>query len=458
MQPVIWWIRRDLRIQQNPTLKAAVETGLPVIPVFILDDWLLQNSAQKRLLFLTDGLKSLEVSLKELGSGLVIRQGNPLVELRRLVSETNARIIFAEEDFTSYARERDAEVAAELLIRFVSGRTVLHPSLVIKNDGTPYTVFTPFSKTWKNFYQPSEIHSSKLEGFPPTVLPVSLPKPETESMSEFPAGELEARTRLDSFLDGHVSAYQDARNRMDIHGTSQLSPYLCFGMVSPAFAVSSVMKFSTYPGAETWLNELIWREFYQSILYHFPNVQNEAFISKLRNIQWRNSPGDLTAWKDGLTGYPIVDAAMRQLKATGWMHNRARMIAASFLTKDLLINWQEGERWFMRQLVDGDIAANNGGWQWSAGTGTDAAPYFRIFNPILQSKKFDPVGAYIRNWVPELSPVPDDWIHEPWMMPLLLQMSIGVKIGNTYPFPIIDHSLVKERTLAAYKHSQNMAG
>jgi deoxyribodipyrimidine photo-lyase len=202
------------------------------------------------------------------------------------------------------------------------------------------------------------------------------------------------------------------------------------------------------------LNEIIWREFYQSILYHFPFVQEQAFNPRLRNIAWRNAPADFQAWKDGLTGYPVVDAAMRQLMATGWMHNRARMITASFLTKDLLINWQEGERWFMRQLVDGDSAANNGGWQWTAGTGTDAAPYFRIFNPVLQSKKFDPNGSYIRRWVPELQAVPDEWIHEPWKMPDLLQHNIGLRIGSDYPIPIVEHGIAKERTMAAYKASQ----
>ncbi|WP_322509387.1 FAD-binding domain-containing protein, partial [Anaerolinea sp.] len=206
-------------------------------------------------------------------------------------------------------------------------------------------------------------------------------------------------------------------------------------------------------GYEAWLNELIWREFYISILYHYPHVLAMAFNPALRAIEWRDAPSELQAWKEGKTGYPVVDAAMRQLKATGWMHNRARMIVASFLTKDLLINWQEGEQWFMQNLVDGDPAANNGGWQWTAGVGTDAAPYFRIFNPVLQSAKFDPQGRYIKTWVPELTSVPPEFIHAPWTMPLSLQISLGVRIGRDYPAPMVNHQEVRDRVLQAYRTS-----
>ena len=207
-------------------------------------------------------------------------------------------------------------------------------------------------------------------------------------------------------------------------------------------------------GAQTWLNELIWREFFISILFHFPNVMKESFRPELRQISWRNNEVEFLAWKEGQTGYPIVDAAMRQLAKTGWMHNRARMIVASFLVKDLLINWRWGERWFMQMLVDGDPAANNGGWQWSAGTGTDAAPYFRIFNPVLQGKKFDPQGDYVRQWVPELANLPPKFIHNPWEMPHQLQIQFNVLLGVEYPFPIVDHTLARERTLEAYQHAK----
>jgi deoxyribodipyrimidine photo-lyase len=202
--------------------------------------------------------------------------------------------------------------------------------------------------------------------------------------------------------------------------------------------------------AESWLNELIWREFYISILNYFPEVLKASFRKDLRNIRWRDAPEDLRTWQDGMTGYPVVDAGMRQLKKTGWMHNRARMITASFLVKDLLINWQDGEAWFMKNLIDGDSATNNGGWQWTSGVGTDAAPYFRIFNPVLQGEKFDPNGDYVRMWIPELSVVPDDFIHKPWQMSEAQQRNLGIQIGKDYPLPMVEHATVKSRTLAAY--------
>jgi deoxyribodipyrimidine photo-lyase len=252
---------------------------------------------------------------------------------------------------------------------------------------------------------------------------------------------------------------------MDLHGTSALSPYLRFGVLSSRQAVlaahHALQPAAGNPdqkGAQTWLNELIWREFFISILHNYPEVRQQSFRENLRNIKWRNDPDEFLAWKEGMTGYPIVDAAMRQLLHTGWMHNRARMIVASFLVKDLLIDWRWGERWFMQQLIDGDPAANNGGWQWSAGTGTDAAPYFRIFNPILQSKKFDPQGDYIRRWVPELSALPTPQIHVPWEMNDSQQKEFDVKVGKSYPEPIVDHRFARERTLEAYKIAKDSGG
>lgn len=454
MTPVLWWIRRDLRINTNSTLKSALKNGNAVIPVFILDDRLLNTPATNRERFLFSGLQELKLQLQEKGSGLVIRRGNPVAELQRLVQETGARMIFAEEDYSPFARLRDALVANELPLQLVTGLTVFHPASILKPDGSPYTVFTPYSKTWKSLPQVDLEVLSIPDNLPAVDLPRSEPIPEFTPLAGFPAGEIEASHRLEDFLQNRVANYHDDRNRMDLDGTSTLSPYLRFGMISAAFVVKQIRSFNGQQGVQTWLNEIIWREFYQSILYHFPHVQHQAFNPKLRNIAWRDAPEDFQAWKDGRTGFPVVDAAMRQLMATGWMHNRARMITASFLTKDLLINWQEGERWFMQQLVDGDTSANNGGWQWTAGTGTDAAPYFRIFNPVLQSKKFDPNGTYIRRWVPELEAVPNEWIHEPWKMPESLQLSTGMRIDMTYPAPIVEHGIVKDRTLAAYKANQ----
>jgi deoxyribodipyrimidine photo-lyase len=262
---------------------------------------------------------------------------------------------------------------------------------------------------------------------------------------------------LAAFVADGITTYGALRNRMDLDGTSQLSPYMRFGLLSPRQAAVAAIAAraaahddTARAGATTWLNELIWREFYIHILYHFPHVAETSFRPTLRDIPWRNDPDEFEAWCAGQTGYPVVDAAMRQLRTSGWMPNRARMIVASFLVKDLLIDWRWGERWFMQHLVDGDPAANNGGWQWTAGTGTDAAPYFRIFNPITQGYKFDPDGEYVRRWVPELAGVVGAAVHEPGQLTPLEQRAAGVVIGQDYPFPIVDHRIARDRTLAAF--------
>ncbi len=452
----IWWIRRDLRLEDNPALTAALEPGTGVLPVFILDQHLLSKPAAPRQAFLFDGLRALDDSLRRLGSGLILRQGDPLRELILLVAESGAQRIYAEEDYSPYAVRRDAAVSRALDLHLVHGLGVHPPAAVVRPDGKPYTVFTPFSRTWKALPFSSALLSAPA-GLPPLPRLASLPLPQTPNPSIFPAGEREARRRLQIFISGPIGVYGEGRNRLDLDGTSALSPYLRFGMLSARQAVSAALHaIQSAPnalsreGAATWLNELIWREFFQSILYHFPGVLRSAFRPGMRAIPWRDQTRDLQAWQSGLTGYPVVDAGMRQLAATGWMHNRARMITASFLVKHLLINWQEGERWFMQNLVDGDPAANNGGWQWVAGTGTDAAPYFRIFNPILQGQKFDPHGDYVRQWVPELAAVPSQYIHTPWQMPPTEQQACRVVIGKDYPAPIVEHETARRRALDAY--------
>ncbi|GAB4569611.1 MAG: deoxyribodipyrimidine photo-lyase [Anaerolineae bacterium] len=464
---ILWWVRRDLRLHDNPTLHAALHAGGTVIPVFVLDPALMASpySGEKRMAFLLEGLRVLDADLRSRGSRLIVRAGRPEQALRKLVAETSAGVIFAEADYSPYAVARDRRVSAILPVKFVDGLTVYPPGAVVKGDGTPYTVFTPFSKAWKALGLPSsaEVLPAPESLTPPPVALESVPLPDRPQLADgvpFAPGEAAARQRLEAFTAGDrppVYAYADQRNRMDLAGTSGLSPYLRFGMLSAREAAArAVACMERAPdeqgrkGAETWLNELIWREFYVHILAHFPDVRRESFRENLRAIPWDNSPAAFVAWQAGATGYPVVDAAMRQLQATGWMHNRARMIVASFLTKDLLIDWRWGERHFMQHLIDGDPAANNGGWQWSAGTGTDAAPYFRIFNPITQGKKFDPDGAFVRRWVPELARVPDQYIHEPWKMPVAEQEATGCRIGVDYPAPMVDHQLARQRTLEAY--------
>ena len=440
----IWWIRRDLRLKDNPALHSALEVG-DVIPVFIIDPAFSTQSPRRRS-FLYEGLSSLNKNLQMRGSYLVIRTGKPVNVLRQLIQETHATAIFTEEDYTPYARKRDSQIASQLPLQLILGQTVHHPEFVKKADGKPYTIYTPYSKIWKSFLQEIKIIPAPKNINTPAGIQ-SDPIPAFESNPLFPAGEAEALKRLKDFASKRIFAYDEARNRMDLDGTSSLSPYLRFGMLGLRQAVSAARQASAESrGAEVWLNELIWREFYIQILYHFPHVSQNAFNASLANIPWRNNESEFSAWKNGLTGMPIVDAAMRQLKKTGWMHNRARMIVASFLVKDLLIDWRWGEAWFMENLLDGDLAANNGGWQWTAGTGTDAAPYFRIFNPVLQSAKFDPDGNYIRKWVPELSGLNAKGIHTPW--------GFDIKIPGYPERPIVDRGIVKERTLKAYSISK----
>ncbi|MBN1921872.1 MAG: deoxyribodipyrimidine photo-lyase [Anaerolineae bacterium] len=467
MEKGIWWIRRDLRLSDNETLSAALRNAEQVLPVFILDPALLQSPymSERRLTFLLGGLSALDTDLRARGSALIVRQGRPVEVLTELQAETGAEAIFAEADVSPYARRRDAEVVSRLALRLHGGLTIMPPNAVHRQDGAPYTVFTPFSRAWKSLSQPTldELESAPARiPTPPGITGICLEsenlKPVNTGASEFPPGEKEAQQRLERFMEHAVCAYATDRDRMDRDGTSKLSPYLRFGMLSARQAAATVIEARRHSrrcddvrGAETWLNEILWREFYSAILYHFPHVRQGSFRPAFDAIRWRNDPEEFRAWQEGRTGYPVVDAAMRQLHATGWMHNRARMIVASFLTKDLLIDWRWGERYFMEQLLDGDPASNNGGWQWAAGTGTDAAPYFRIFNPVLQGEKFDPDGATIRRWVPELQRAPAADIHRPWTMSEELQREIGCMIGRDYPTPIVDHSMARERTLAAYK-------
>ena len=463
-------MRRDLRLTDNQALTAALAHADHVIPVFVLDPTLLNSPCvgPKRVAFLLGGLRALDADLRARGSRLIVRQGSPWEELSTLLTESSAETIFAEEDFSPYARKRDSGVAEHLPLRLVGGPIVHPPGTVLKTDGTPYTVFTPFRRRWQSLPSPhvsAILPAPDRLSKPPEVGSLPIPtEPALPQAVPFPPGGAEAQRHLRAFAGGGnppIYGYAELRDRLDVDGTSQLSPYLRFGMLSARqAAVAALDAITSAPdakareGAETWLSELIWREFYVHILHHFPHVLLQSFRANLRAIPWENDEEDFAAWCEGRTSYPVVDAAMRQLAESGWMHNRARMIVASFLVKDLLVDWRWGERHFMQHLVDGDPASNNGGWQWTAGTGTDAAPYFRIFNPVLQGKKHDPQGAYVRRWVPELARVPDKFLHQPWKMPLEVQKQAGCIIGQDYPAPIVDHAWARERTLAAYAQAR----
>ncbi len=470
MGPAIWWVRRDLRLTDNQALASALRQGGAVLPVFVVDPVLLNSPyvGERRAAFLFGGLRELANALAERGGRLIVRHGNPAEVLAALCQESDASAVYAERDYSPFATARDARVAATLPapLHLTDGLMVREPSATLKDDGTPYIVYTPYSRRWRSHppVQRSDIlpapHTLKTPaGIASDALP-GKPEYEVTGSTNFVPGEQEAMRRLRAFVTGFdapIYGYANDRHRPDLDGTSQLSPYLRFGMLSPRMAalaayeaIDNAPSGDARKGADTWLSELIWREFYISILHHFPYVRRGSFRPEYDAIDWVNDEAHFAAWRAGQTGYPIVDAAMRQLAATGWMHNRTRMVVASFLVKDLLIDWRWGERWFMQQLLDGDPAANNGGWQWTAGTGTDAAPYFRVFNPVSQGQKFDPDGAYVRRWVPELQSVPAGFIHEPWKMPRSDQVRAGCRIGDDYPAPIIDHAAARERVLAAY--------
>jgi deoxyribodipyrimidine photo-lyase len=447
MKTALWWIRRDVRLEHNVALARARTSAERVVPVFVLDPALLSSPyfSEKRFAFLVGGLRELDASLRERGSRLIVRRGTPARVLPRLVRETKAEAIYCEQDVSPYARARDQGLARSLPLQGVWGVSYLSPKQALKSDGAPYTQFTAFRRTWRR--EAAEESFSILRA--PRNLPGvgdlgSEPLPEPKSSLGFPPGEKAAGRALSRFLK-RIDSYRDDRNRLDREGTSKLSPYLRFGMISPHRVVRAALEAidhapsnSAKKSAETWLSELVWREFYISILYHFPQARRESFRPEGRFMAWRDDEEGFAAWCAGETGYPVVDAGMRELASTGFLHNRARMIAASFLTKHLLIDWRRGERWFMQRLVDGDPAANNGGWQWTAGTGTDAAPYFRIFNPVLQGKRFDPEGRYLKTFLPGLEERPGAEIHEPLR-------------------PIVSHTKARVRALSAFREAKERA-
>ncbi|NJK79038.1 MAG: deoxyribodipyrimidine photo-lyase [Chloroflexaceae bacterium] len=485
MTAILHWFRRDLRLYDNTALAAAArESGGEVIPVFVLDDTLLHANGRftgaARVRFLLQSLAYLAEVLQARGSALVVRCGDPRHELPQLVRATGARAVFWNRDYSPYARRRDKAVAEALAainvpVQQFKDAVIWDLDEIVTKAGTPYTVYTPYSRQWFHRTETEGVHCADVPQFnlPASVLPTSEPLPTLEELGlqtdqdVLPGGEHHAQALLQQFIDlrytHNITHYGSQRDILALPATSRMSAHLRLGTISPRACVRAAQdaeatrRNSAQPddrdqknGVRAWIGELAWRDFYAQILAHFPHVLRGAFKQQYDALAWDNNDQLFAAWKAGQTGYPIVDAAMRQLQREAWMHNRARMIVASFLTKDLLIDWRRGERHFMQLLVDGDPASNNGGWQWVAGTGTDAQPYFRIFNPVSQGKQYDAAGAYVRTYVPELQNVPDAYIHEPWTMPAPLQEEIGVRIGKDYPAPIVTHAEQRQRALDMY--------
>ncbi len=478
MTPAIVWFRQDLRLRDNPALKAAAERGGPIIPVYILDDlgdgrWAMGGASRW---WLHHSLASLGESLRERGSRLVVARGDSLKELVRLVAATGSGAVYWNRRYEPAVIARDKGIKAELTrsgvdARSFNGSLLFEPHTIANKQGGPFQVFTPF---WRHcLEQPvavplvlkSDTFGRSLDSWPD-----SIPLPELGLLPSvrwdagiagtWEPGEAGAARRLKHFVSTSLEPYDEQRNRPDLDGTSMLSPFLHFGELSPRQAWAAVNSLSTesgvFPpsaGAEVFLREIGWREFAHHLLFHFPTTPESPLRPDFRRFAWAKDPGGLMlkAWTKGKTGYPIVDAGMRQLWTTGWMHNRVRMIVASFLVKHLRIAWPEGAGWFWNTLVDADLASNTLGWQWSAGCGADAAPYFRIFAPVTQGLKFDPDGHYVRRWVPELGGLSPKHIHAPWEAPSEVLAGAGVRLGETYPKPIVDHAAARAAALGAFK-------
>ena len=460
------WFRRDLRLSDHPALAAALRDHEHVVPVFCLDDRLLtgRHASGPRTQFLLECLQDLDTNLQKRGAHLVVRHQRPEQALPELTRETNADAVYFTRDITPFARTRGHEVHAALTAAGITEHAL--PGLTVADDvttirtksksGAPYSVFSPFYKRWLDLPRRKVIP-------PPTTIPTPqvldhTPIPTLNSLglhqeltTPQPGGESKAAARLAWFLNGPINHYADLHDTPGTDGTSKLSAYLHFGCISPRTIEAAL---PSNPSAEAFHRQLCWRDFYHHVQFHHPETAHTEFQERYRGtLTWTQDEGDrlLTAWQQGQTGYPLVDAAMRQLLREGWMHNRARLLTGSFLTKHLGIDWRQGEAWFMRLLLDGDQANNNGNWQWIASVGVDPQPVFRrLYNPTLHLKRYDPEGTYVRKYVPELRKVPTPYLPEPWTMPTPLQHASNCHIGKDYPAPIIDLPTARNQALSRY--------
>ncbi len=470
LAPSILWFRNDLRFSDNRALVAAIKAGGPLVPVFIWDPgaygaWA-PGGASKWWLHQT--LADLTDALGRLQGGLVLREGHSLEVLRDLVEETGAKRIYWNRRYESPLRELDVRIQQELGAAGVEVMTynsalLNEPQEVSTKAGRPYRVYTPYfnEAVGHRVQAPVEPDLGALSF--PKRLPRSEPLEHLGLMpavpwyggfeAEWEPSEAGALKQLERFLDEAVDGYAEGRDRPGDEGTSRLSPYLHWGQIGPrqiVHALAARCDRSSFAGADVFLKEIYWREFAYHVLYHFPKTPDAPLKPEYADFPWQADTEQLRRWQRGQTGYPIVDAGMRQLWQTGWMHNRVRMIVASLLVKHLLQDWKDGAKWFWDTLVDADLANNTLGWQWIGGCGADAAPYFRVFNPILQGQKFDGNGDYVRRYVPELAKLPTQYLHAPWQAPCAVLESAGVVMGRTYPDPVIDHAAGRARALAAF--------
>ncbi|MEO1205769.1 MAG: deoxyribodipyrimidine photo-lyase [Pseudomonadota bacterium] len=470
--PTVVWFHNALRLADHPALSSAVENAGPVVPIFVLDDegdWAIGSASRW---WLHHSLKSLSADLKERGVDLILRRGKPIDVLCELANETGAAAVHFTRNYEPGGGTRERELKEALDEKSIAckryrGRLLMDPEDIRTQAGDVYKVYTPF---WRSLASQVEIGKAipapkKLKPYDGKLTSDKLndwslcpTDPNwAESWSDlWTPGEAGAHDRLDDFLENALEGYDKERNRPDHKGTSRLSPHLHFGEISPqalwrATTVRNGDVAKLDADRETFLKEVVWREFSAHLLFHFEHLPDSAFKEKFNDFPWQSDDAALKAWQRGKTGYPIVDAGMRELYATGWMHNRVRMITASFLIKHLLIPWQEGEKWFWDTLVDADLASNSASWQWVAGSGADASPYFRIFNPITQGQKFDPNGDYVRKWVPEIVGLPTKVLHAPFEADAETLKKAGVVLGETYPDAIVNHSKARQRALDGYE-------
>jgi len=466
--PLIFWFRRDLRLDDNRGLHQALHSGQPVLPLFILDPRLQRGTwySRNRMAWLLRALGALAARLRTVGGRLLVLEGEAEAVLAAITREAGASALYFNRDYSPFARRRDARVAQSLGIAQYSfdDNLLVPPPALHTADGKPYKAFTPFYRRWQS------LEKSRAQAFPRPPAPFydisrwqapgAIQRAWAAAQPHVPlpaADEGSAQRQLASFISSDIDDYSRARNHLSIQpfarssaaGPAVLSPYLRLGILSPRQVYwaaqgryAATKNEAAQQSIEAFCRQLAWRDFFMHILFHFPHVRRGNFRREGKRIAWRDAPDELQAWQEGRTGYPIVDAAMRQLHATGWMPNRARMVVASFLCKHLLIDWPMGEAHFMRQLLDGDPAANNGGWQWVAGTGTDAQPWFRIFSPMRQSQQYDSAGRYIRHWLPQLQGLPARSLHEPWRLP---HRQLG------YPRPLVEHGFARARAIAAMR-------